>query len=179
LILGETLVGLTDRHTSSVHEYRGSPQILQIWLMERLCVLAPVPFGVTFAPGGVTTRNRSWAGPSDRRLGYFERFVRERPIRWVVPWWGITTMTASTLYGSFRGYTVYSLERAIRIHPRRVLRQFGRVQKIPPQDTEVVEPELLTPGMVEDWSRRWADRTSWTVRGIPETTRVTDAYTKW
>ncbi|KAK9676112.1 hypothetical protein RND81_11G055100 [Saponaria officinalis] len=71
-----------------------------------------------------------------------------------------------------------SLEMAIRIHPWRVLRQFGRVKKIPPQDTEVVEPELLTPGMVEDWSRRWVDRTSWTVRGTPETTRVTDAYTR-
>ncbi|KAK9689499.1 hypothetical protein RND81_09G063200 [Saponaria officinalis] len=132
LILGETLVGLTDRLTSSVHEYRGSPRILQIWLMERLSVLAPVPFGVAFAPGGVTTRARSWAGPSDRRLGYFDGFVRERPIRWVVPWWGLTTMTASTLYGSSRGYTVCSFEMAIRIHPWRVLRQFGRVQKIPP-----------------------------------------------
>ncbi|KAK9671673.1 hypothetical protein RND81_12G047200 [Saponaria officinalis] len=175
LILGETLVGLTDRQISATHEYRGCPRMLQIWLMERLHVLAPVPFGISFVPGGVTSRSRSWEGASGRRADYFVSFVRERPIRWVVPWWGITFMTASTLYGTTRGYMICSLEMGIRLHPRRLLRQFGREQKIPPYDTEVVEPVLLTNGMIEDWSRRWADRTSWTVRSTPESTRVTDA----
>ncbi|KAK9714073.1 hypothetical protein RND81_06G070100 [Saponaria officinalis] len=88
-------------------------------------------------------------------------------------------MTASTLYRTARGYMFCSLEMGNRLHPWRIFRQFGREQRIPYYDTEVVEPVLLTNGMIEDWLRRWADRTSWTVRSTPESNRVTDAYTKW
>ncbi|KAK9749749.1 hypothetical protein RND81_02G147500 [Saponaria officinalis] len=179
LILGETLVGLTDRKANPIHGCKGSPRMLQVWLMERLHVLALVEAGQPFSPTRVTTRSKNWAGPSGHAEGYFTSFLRERPIRWVVSWWGIMSMTVSTFYGTSRGYTICSFDLEIRLHPWRLLRQFGRIQKIPPIDTEMVEPVVLTDDSIEDWARRWADRRSWTVRGTAESTRVTDAYLKW
>ncbi|KAK9676658.1 hypothetical protein RND81_11G091600 [Saponaria officinalis] len=41
----------------------------------------------------------------------------------MVPWWGITSMTPSTLYGSVRGFMICSLDLGIRINPLRLLRR--------------------------------------------------------
>ncbi|KAK9668960.1 hypothetical protein RND81_13G099000 [Saponaria officinalis] len=179
LILGETVVGLDDRRVNPVHEYRGSPRILKLWLMDRLQVLAHVPFSETFVPGGVTRRSLDLMVPSERPADYFTGFVREHVIKWVVPWWGLTSMTATTPLQAARSLKTCSLDLGLRIYPFSLMREYGGEQRIPERDTEIVEPEVLNNGMVEEWSRRWADRATWTVLSPPATTRVTDVYHKW
>jgi len=177
LLLAETIVGLDDRHVSKMHEYKGCPRLLQVWLMERFGAL--VPMERAYSIGSLTSRRLNWALGGSRPNGYFEDYVRLTTLRWVISWWNITEFSGSSVLTASKGLPLCALELGLHIHPLRVRRQMGLAQTIPSLDTKIQASKMLTGKMIDEWESMWASRAIWKVPNPRETVWVSRAYVRW
>ena len=82
-------------------------------------------------------------------------------IKWVVPWWGLTTMTGGSdvsVYVSLLG-----LSRPIYIFPYRVMRQYGLRQTIPFSDTVPPKVAAFSQARVQAWAKYYDGLPRWAV----------------
>ncbi|XP_056686900.1 uncharacterized protein [Spinacia oleracea] len=82
-------------------------------------------------------------------------------IKWVVPWWGLTTMTGGSdvsVYVSLLG-----LSRPIYIFPYRVMRQYGLRQTIPFSDTVPPKVAAFSQARVQAWAKCYDGLPRWAV----------------
>jgi hypothetical protein len=130
----------------------------------------------SYTARGFASRRRTIKG--DRDIQYWNEIMSEFfSIRWVIPWWRLTSMTASRT--SVPYLQLPGLRFASFVFPDRLLRQYGRKQLIPSRDSTPPRVTEMTQGLLSNWFRFWDARATWPIRSVPETTAVSVEYQRW
>ncbi|XP_074296330.1 uncharacterized protein LOC141626375 [Silene latifolia] len=176
LVLAETLHCLDTLRHNLEAAFCGSPLLLQVWLQERMRLVERPLDPKSYQPHSFAGRQRVVKG--EQPLSYWREWMNSGfPIRWTISWWHIPAMTAprsSTTYYRLPGLTHSSF-----IFPSRLLRQFGRKQRVPSLDT--ISPGIppMTHSYLRNWYQYWNARRFWTIQKVPDSTYISDHYKVW
>ncbi|XP_056683737.1 uncharacterized protein [Spinacia oleracea] len=161
LVVAETLLSADELKKDAKSEYfKGSPLLLQIWLMERLRLLETPADPKHYRPIALGNRKYLHRGQDEAEwASFFSHGICS--IKWVVPWWGLTTMTG----GSDVSVYVYllGLSRPTYIFPYRVMRQYGLRQTIPFSDTVPPKVAAFSQARVLAWAKYYDGLPRWAV----------------
>ncbi|XP_056683057.1 uncharacterized protein [Spinacia oleracea] len=161
LVVAETLLSADELKKDAKSEiFKGSPLLLQVWLMERLWLLEAPADPKRYRPIALGNRKYLHQGQNEAEwASYFTHGICS--IKWVVPWWGLTNMTGGSealVYVSLLG-----LSRPIYIFPYRVMRQYGLRQTIPFFDTVPPKVAVFSEARVQAWAKYYGGLPRWTV----------------
>ena len=133
---------------------------MQIWLAERLRLLEAPADPKHYRPIALGNRKYLHQGQDEAEwTSFFTYGICS--IKWVVPWWGLTTMTGGSdvsVYVSLLG-----LSRPIYIFPYRVMRQYGLRQTIPFSDTVPPKVAAFSQARVLAWAKYYDGLPRWAV----------------
>ncbi|XP_056694065.1 uncharacterized protein [Spinacia oleracea] len=98
LVVAETLLSADELKKDAKSEhFKGSPLLLQIWLAERLRLLEAPADPKHYRPIALGNRKYLHQGQDEAEwTSFFTYGVCS--IKWVVPWWGLTTVTGVLMY---------------------------------------------------------------------------------
>ncbi|XP_056687037.1 uncharacterized protein [Spinacia oleracea] len=161
LVVAETLLSADELKKDAKSEYlKGIPLLLHIWLMERLRLLETPADPKHYRPIALGNRKYLHRGQDEAEwASFFTHGICS--IKWVVPWWGLTTMTGGSdvsVYVSLLG-----LSRPIYIFPYRVMRQYGLRQTIPFSDTVPPKVAAFSQARVQAWAKYYDGLPRWAV----------------
>ncbi|KDP45944.1 hypothetical protein JCGZ_11847 [Jatropha curcas] len=166
MIMGETMCWVRDitLHVTNFNiHHRGCPMLLQVWALDKLSLILPVPVP-TYGPANFWSRTR----------GRFD-FGDNPTIRWTCPWWRIRLVTNGSMNLNYLLYA--SLDRSMAYLPDRISRQYEMIQRVP--RIHNFESGLIMPHLLTNLADRWQNRNT---RYLDEGTMqdiVTLAYVNW
>ncbi|KDP22734.1 hypothetical protein JCGZ_02526 [Jatropha curcas] len=169
MIVGETMCWVRDiaLHITNFNVHHcGCPMLLQVWALDKLSLILPVPARLIPSYGPANFRSRT-RGRSD--------FGDNPTIRWTCPWWRIRIVTTGSMNLNYVLYV--SLDRSMAYFPDRISRQYGMIQRVP--RIHNFESGLITPHLLTNLADRWRNRNT---RYLDESTMqdiVTPAYVDW
>ncbi|KNA23105.1 hypothetical protein SOVF_026910 [Spinacia oleracea] len=175
LVIGETLIGLDILKSDPSPWPSRSPVLFQVWLMERLMLVAPPENMESYNRKGFIVRPMRYG-----RLSLDEWRCAlsgiESCIRWVVPWWGITAMRYAPGSTALR---IPSLTMLVFYSPARVMRQYGLKQEVPDCTEENPKPVALNASRLEVWRRYWITKPFLSIQFPPEPVTLSAGYIIW
>ncbi|KMS96341.1 hypothetical protein BVRB_9g226110 [Beta vulgaris subsp. vulgaris] len=169
LCCGELLLALDDLKKDPSAPMTCCPYILQIWLMERLTLIAPPENMESYNTKSYCTRKRLYTSRFDD--GWAQYFAnKEFSIRWVVPWWHIERMMTSD---DREGLTISGLWTLL-------MRQYGRKQVIPDRDTVRPTNRAIVSRSLKRWGDFWMAQPKLDVLDLDDCDATTSQfYKKW
>ena len=150
--------------------------VLQIWLMDRLSLIVPPENMTNYNTKSFCTRRRRYTQKPE--YDWITEFTYERAeMRWVLPWWGIPRMVA---VGNTPVVRISGLKTLTFYFPTRVLRQYGRPQRIPEDDTIRPADKPMSGENPRRWETYWMARPKLDVLDLdPEDCRISRHYITW
>ncbi|KDP40420.1 hypothetical protein JCGZ_03770 [Jatropha curcas] len=148
MIMGETMCWVRDialQVTNFNVHHRGCPILLQVWALDKLSLISPVPaLSIpTYGPANFRIRSR----------GHFD-FGDHPVIRWTCLWWRIRLVTTGSMN---LNYVIYaSLDRSMAYFPDRINRQYGVIQRVP--RVHNFESGPMTQSLLTNLADRWRNR---------------------
>jgi len=175
LVLAETLLCLDRLKKDPSGSFSGSPLLLQIWLQEHLRLIEKPIDEVTYNPRSFARRKRLYSPHSLSQ--WREYFHGPVTVRWVVRWWRIPSMIF--VHQGSHAVQLLGLREITYIFPTRILRQYGRRQKIPSLDSHPPAMGALRQKAIDGWCGHLSRHGRLSVLSPSEDLRVSDYYILW
>ena len=177
IILAETLNGLDAVVRGETSILLGSPHVLQLWLMDRLALIAP-PTVAIYKPKHYKTRSLTRPDLQSEKDFLVELCRRTgKHIRWSCPWW---QCGLPILRSPGRDHvSVFGLGSNSFYRGDRVFRQFGLRQHIPAEGVPHAQKEL-TPQLITKIERNLTHPTKAdSMSSRTKSFLMSDSYKTW